>query len=207
MYDQNSSIQTFLDATAARQPTPGGGSIAALTGALAAAIGEMVLNYSIGRKNTAAFDDELRPALASLHKARTLMVALMVEDQAAYTAMATARRLPPGPERDAQFGPALLASIRTPEAIGTTAVAILTICDQMINFVNFHLLSDLAVCSDLAMATARCAVYNIRVNLSEVTVAAERQRIESGMGKLLASAGGLIQQIGPRIWARHGQGA
>ena len=207
MHDQNTTIQRFLDATAARQPTPGGGAVTALSGALASAIGEMVISYSLGRKETAAYDGELRPALQNLHKARQLLLELMVEDQNAYTALSAARKLPPGPERDAQLGPALLACIRTPEAMGAAAVAILKICDQIINFVNFHLLSDLAVCSDLAMATARCAVYNIRVNLADVTVAADRQRIESSMGQLLSHAATLIQRISPRIWARHGQGA
>ena len=77
----------------------------------------------------------------------------------------------------------------------------------MINFVNFHLLSDLAVCADLAMAAARCAVYNVRVNLAEVTEAADRQRIESTMGQILSHAAALIQRVSPRIWARYAQGA
>ena len=207
MNDQTTTIQRFLDATAARQPTPGGGAVTALCGALASAIGEMVINYSLGRKDAAAFDGELRPALQNLHKARGLLLELMVEDQSAYTALSAARKLPAGPERDAQLAPALLACIRAPEAMGAAAVAVLKTCDQIINFVNFHLLSDLAVCSDLAMATTRCAIYNIRVNLSEVTVPAERQRIESSMGQLLSHAAGLIQKISPRIWARHAQGA
>jgi formiminotetrahydrofolate cyclodeaminase len=131
----------------------------------------------------------------------------MVEDQNAYMALTAARKLPAGPERDAAFSAAVLKCIRTPEAIGATAVAVLNSCDQVINFVNFQLLSDLAVCSDLAMATARCAVYNVRVNLTEVTNPPDRQRIESTMGQLLSQAAALIQRIGPRIWARHAQGS
>jgi glutamate formiminotransferase/formiminotetrahydrofolate cyclodeaminase len=206
MHDQTNTIAQFLDATAARQPTPGGGSVTALCGALASAMGEMVLNYSVGKKDLAAFQNELQPALSGLHNARQLMLALMVEDQKAYLALSAARKLPAGPERDAQLSPALLACISTPESIGATAVAVLNICDQVINFVNFHLLSDLAVCADLAMATTRCAVYNVRVNLADVTDAAERQRVESRIGKMLTHAAELIQRVGPRIWARHAQG-
>ena len=50
MHDQTTSIENFLEAAAAKQPTPGGGSVAALAGALAAAMGEMVLNYTLGRR-------------------------------------------------------------------------------------------------------------------------------------------------------------
>jgi formiminotetrahydrofolate cyclodeaminase len=207
MYDRNTTIQNFLDAAAARQPTPGGGSVAALCGALSTSMGEMVLNYSIGKKDLAAYEGELRPALQGLHRARMLMVELMVEDQTAYAALTAARKLPPSPERDAQIKAALLAAIRAPEAIGATAVAILQTCDQIINFVNYHLLSDLAICSDLAMVTARCSVYNVRVNLAEITDPTERQRIESRIGQILSHAATLIQRISPRIWARHAEGA
>ncbi len=206
MYDRQSTIEQFLDATAARQPTPGGGSVTALTGALATALGEMVINYSLGKKGLEAFAGELKPALAKLHRARMLMLDLMAEDQAAYEALTAARKLPEGSERQTRFSAALLACIRTPQAMGATAVAVLEICDRIINFVNFHLLSDLAVSADLAMATARSSVYNVRVNLADVTDPRDRQSIESTTSQLLTHAAVLIQRVGPRIWARYGQG-
>jgi formiminotetrahydrofolate cyclodeaminase len=207
MLDQTTSIAVFLDALAARQPTPGGGSVAALAGALAAATGEMAVNYSLGKKDLAAFAGELQPVKEQLQHARDVLVGLMVEDQGVYQALSAARKTPESdPQRKAKIDAALLAAIRIPEAIGASAVAILDECDRIINFVNFHLLSDLAVCADLAMATARCAVYNIRVNLADVTDPADRQRIESTMSHLLTRAAALIQKVGPRIWARHAQG-
>src|SRR5213080_1664714 len=96
MYDQNTKLAEFLDATAARQPTPGGGSVTALTGALAAAMGEMVVNYSLGKKGLEAYADELRPVVEELTRARQLMLNLMSEDQAAYAALTAARKLPAG---------------------------------------------------------------------------------------------------------------
>jgi formiminotetrahydrofolate cyclodeaminase len=208
MYDRTSTIEQFLDATAAKQPAPGGGSVTALTGALAAAIGEMVLNYSIGKKGLEAYQDELRPAVEELHRARLLMLELMVEDQAAYAALTALRKLPhDAPQRLAEYPVALLASIRAPQAIGATAVAILGVCDRITNFVNHYLLSDLAVSADLAMATVRCAVYNVRVNLTSLTEESDRRAVEQSIGQLLANAAELIQRVSPRIWSRHGQGA
>jgi formiminotetrahydrofolate cyclodeaminase len=207
MYDQSTSIAAFLDAAAARQPTPGGGSITALAGALAASMGEMVINYSIGKKGLEAFQGELKPALEELHRARILLLRLMAEDQAAYLAMTNARKLPDGPDKAAQLKAAVAASVRAPQTMAAAAVSILDISDRIINFVNYHLLSDLAVCTDLAMATARCAIYNVRVNLPEVKDPAERQAAESTVGQILSRAAVLIQRVGPRIWARHAQGA
>src|SRR6266576_6548785 len=95
MYDPNTTISDFLNATAAKQPTPGGGSVTALAGALAAAMGEMVLNYSVGKKDLAQHQPELKIGLAELTRARALLLGLMVEDQVAYEALTAARKLPP----------------------------------------------------------------------------------------------------------------
>jgi methenyltetrahydrofolate cyclohydrolase len=207
MYDANTSLEDFLQAAASKQPTPGGGSITALVGALAAAMGEMVLNYSIGKVDLAAYEDELRPALAELTQARRVLLELMVEDQAAYEVVGQVRKLPPGsPERLSQEPVALMAAIRVPQAIAATTVAVLELADRVVNFVNYQLLSDLAVCSDLAMAATRCAIYNVRVNVSDSMSPADRRAVESSISRLLSQAAMRIQQLSPRIWARHAQG-
>lgn len=204
MHDRQTSLEQFLAATAARQPTPGGGSVAALAGALAAALGEMVLNYSIGKKDLQAFQADLTTAANELERARDLLLRLMVEDQAAYEAFAVIRKLPAdSPERADRLPAAVLTCIRGPQAIGATAVAILELCDQVVEKVNPYLLSDLAVCADLAMATVRCAIYNCRVNLTDVTDPADRVSIEGTMDRLLSHALPLIQRIIPKIWQRH----
>ncbi len=87
--------------------------------------------------------------------------------------------------------------------MAATAVAVLEIADRTANFVNPHLLSDLAVCADLAMATARCAIYNVRANLPDVKDPADRASIESTIRSLLTHAASLIQRVAPRIWERH----
>lgn len=204
MFDQSTSIGDFLHAAAAKQPTPGGGSIAALVGALAASMGEMTLNYSIGKKGLEAFQGELKPALAELTRARNLLLQLMVEDQLAYEAISAIRKLPESdPARAARFNAALLACIRIPEAMAATSVAILELTDRVANFVNPYLLSDLAVCADLAMATVRCAIYNVRANLPDIKDPADRSCIESTIRSLLSRGASLIQQVAPRIWERH----
>src|SRR5215212_6804927 len=103
MYDKSNTISDFLAATAAKQPAPGGGSVAALVGALAAAIGEMSLNYSVGRKsNIPETEGILRQSLLELTRARALMLQLMIEDQAAYDMLTAARKMPDSPEKTSQ---------------------------------------------------------------------------------------------------------
>ena len=207
-FDQTSTIAQFLDGTAAKQPAPGGGSVTALVGALSAAIGEMVLNYSVGKKGLEAHQPELRAALAELHRARHLMIELVAEDQSAYQALSAARKLAKdSADWRGQFPAALLASIRTPEAIAATALAVLELCDRVCDFVNPYLLSDLAVCAELAMCTVRCGIYNVRVNLADVTDPADRRHIESTIEHLHARALPIIQRLVPRIWQRIERGA
>ncbi|HEY7116621.1 MAG TPA: cyclodeaminase/cyclohydrolase family protein [Tepidisphaeraceae bacterium] len=204
MFDPTTPIATFLTAAAAKQPTPGGGSVAALVGALAASMGEMTLNYSVGKKGLEAYQAELQPVLKEMTRARELLVELMIEDQGAFAAITAARKLPESdPDRQGRFDAALLACVRIPEAMAATAVAILEMADRVANFVNPWLLSDLAVCADLAMATVRCAIYNVRANLPDVKDPADRNRIEGTIHGLLNRAVPLIQRVAPRIWERH----
>jgi formiminotetrahydrofolate cyclodeaminase len=206
--DLNTPVAEFLNAAAAKQATPGGGSVTALVGALAASMGEMTVNYSVDKKGLEAFQGELRPALVELTRARHLLLQLMTEDQAAFETVTAIRKLPEtDPSRAARFNAALLACIRVPEAMAATAIAILEIVDRITNFVNPHLLSDLAVCADLAMATARCAVYNVRANIPDVKDEADRASIESTIRSLMTHAAALIQRVAPRIWERQEQSA
>jgi len=204
IYDRQTTIEQFLAATATRQPTPGGGSVAALAGALAAAIGEMALNYSVGRKDGAAADGQLKPAVAELKRARDLLLHLMVEDQVAFEAMSAALKLPAeSAERAERLPVTVLACITVPQAVGGTGVAILEQCDRIVDLVNPRLLSDLAVCAELAMATVRSAMYNCRVNLKDVDDPDERTSIEETMTEILSHAVALIQRVIPRIWAKQ----
>ena len=207
LYDSTHTLAQFLEGTAARQPAPGGGSVSALAGALAAAIGEMVVNYSIGKKGLEAHQPSLRSAVVELHRARQMMLELMVEDQSGYQALTETRKLPPSsPEYQTQYPAALLAAIRVPQAIAATATAILDLSDRLTDIVNFHLLSDLAVCAELAMATVRCGIYNVRVNLSAVQDRGVHDRINADVEQMLSRATELIRKISPRIWQRHGRG-
>jgi formiminotetrahydrofolate cyclodeaminase len=206
-YDPSNTIAQFLEGAAAKQPVPGGGSVTALVGALAAAMGEMVANYSVGKKGLEAHQGALRAALAELHRARQLMLELVVEDQSAYQALSAARKLhPDSADRQSQFDHALLASIRTPEAIAATALAILELCERICPIANVSLLSDLAVCADLAMATLRCGIYNVRINLSDVTDPSDEAKIEKTLGALLSGGLSRIQRVAPAIWQRIGTG-
>jgi formiminotetrahydrofolate cyclodeaminase len=202
--EASSSINDFLNATAAKQPAPGGGSVTALAGALAAAMGEMVLQYSIGKKDVSPdHDAKLRDSLAEMTRARHLLVQLMVEDQAAFGALSSARKACNNKgDSDPTFAAALLACIRIPQAIGATAAALLELCEQVTPIANKFLLSDLAVCAELSMATVRCAAYNVRINLMDVSDPTDRQHFDEATNQLIAHATERVRTVIPAIWKR-----
>ncbi|HEX4056117.1 MAG TPA: cyclodeaminase/cyclohydrolase family protein [Tepidisphaeraceae bacterium] len=203
MHDQTTTIENFLEAAAAKQPTPGGGAVAALAGSLAAAMGEMVLNYSVGKKGLEKHQQELKAALAEFHRARMMMLELMTEDQSAYEALTAARKMPAdSPKRAEAVTSGVMLCVRVPQNIAGTAAAVLELTEKLVDQVNHHLLSDLAVCAEMAMATTRAALYNVRVNLAEIGDAEQRGQIEATDRQLLQRAVGLIQKVQPRIWER-----
>lgn len=201
--DSSSSLIDFVNAAAAKRPAPGGGSVTALAGALAASMGEMVLNYSVGKKDLAAHEPVLREALAELNRARSIMLEMMVEDQAAFAALTAARKnAKEQGDRDATFAAALLTCIRVPQTIVATAAAVLELCGKLVRIANVHLLSDLAVCAELSMATVRCGAYNVYINLFDVSDQRERARFEDATAKIVLHSIARIRETIPAIKQR-----
>lgn len=201
--ESTSSIGDFLVALAAKQPTPGGGSVAAMAGALAAAMGEMVLNYSVGKKDLAAHEPQLREALAEFTRARDMLCQLMLEDQLAFEKLTAARKACNNAgDSDPTFAAALLACIRIPQSIGAVASALLLLSERITPIVNKYLLSDLAVCAEMSMATVRCAAYNVRVNLADVSDSKERERLWATSEASMMKAASAIRRTIPAILAK-----
>jgi formiminotetrahydrofolate cyclodeaminase len=196
--DKTATIEKFLDAAAAKQPTPGGGSVSALAGALAASMGEMVLNYSIGKKGLEAHQEKLKAALAEFARARGMMLELMVEDQAAFDELSGARK-----SQDAKrIAAAVTICVNVPLTMAATALAVIELAESLVGGVNKYLLSDLAVCAELAMATVRSALYNVRVNLPEISDSTQKKRIEQEEARLLNLGVEAMKRVIPAIWDR-----
>lgn len=163
-------LRQWIDAAAAKQPAPGGGSVSAVVGALAAAMGEMTLHYTAGKKSAAGHDDELDAAVSKFAELRGSLLTLAMEDQAAFEAYQAA-------ETDEQKQAATDACLAVPTAISETAQDILTVAADVAGFASKWLLSDLAICGELALATVRCSRHNIEVNLGSLdAIQADRRR-------------------------------
>ncbi len=159
-------VQEFLAALAARTPAPGGGSMTALTAALAAAQLRMVIAYTRGKPKFSAFEHILTDYDARLMRAGEILCELMQEDKAAYEALNPFMKMPLAQRRaDPRYSAVVTAAIGIPQAVGVTAAQIVEAADILQDKVNKMLISDLGVAAGTAMAAVESANFNVLVNL------------------------------------------
>lgn len=184
------TVEEFADRLAARTPTPGGGAVAAVTAAHAAALGSMVLEFTVGKEKWAAHEDGNRRALARLGELRAAALALADRDAAAYGALNALWKLPKDdPARARAWDSAVAEAIDAPQAILDLAAEVAGACSALGACTNPNLASDLAIAVDLARAAARAAAHNVEVNIPSVGDAAERESRRARMAAALSAAG------------------
>lgn len=156
----------LLDALAAKSPAPGGGFAAAAVGALASALGGMVLAYSLGKKSLAEHEATNADAARRLETARALLLRLAREDASAYALVSELQRLPDGDaRREADLPGAALAACEIPLAAAAACVETLRLLEDLTATTNPWLRSDLAIAAILAEAAARACRWNVAINL------------------------------------------
>lgn len=178
----------LLSAVAAKTPTPGGGAVAGAVGALASALAEMVVAYSIGKKTLAEHEPSLRDAQRRLSNARTLFLRLAEEDAVAYGAVNELSRLPEGDPRRAGLAPAQEAAVQAPMAMIAASVDLLRLMEELAGRSNRQLASDLAIAAVLAEATARAAGWTFAVNLGYLPEGPARSRARADADRSIADA-------------------
>ena len=167
----------FLDAVATPSATPGGGSVSALVGALAAALGQMVAGLSRKKKSQAAFADQLSPALDEMRSDADELAEAIDRDAASYDAVIAAFKLPQGEaeevrQREEAIQRATKGASEVPLQVAERTVALFERFGQLDAIVAASMRSDLQVARLMAEAGARGAVANVEINLEGLTDAA-----------------------------------
>ncbi len=159
------TVAEFLAATAMKSPTPGGGAVASVVGALGASLAQMVVSYSIGKKNLAEHQETLGLAAAELERARRVLLTLADEDAQAYGLVNELSRLDEGDPRRHELAAAQAASVQIPLAVAATSVDLLRLFVRLGTCTNRFLRSDLAIAAVLAEACVTASGWNVRINL------------------------------------------
>lgn len=171
------TLRDFVSRAAAAEPTPGGGSISALAGALGAAMGEMAGGFTAGRRRYADVDGEVQGLLAELERQRAGLLALVEEDADAYAAVDRAMKLPRGTEqqrgeRSAALDYALRSAIEPPLGIMRRCSEVAEAACRLAEIGNRNLISDAGVGAVLAEAACVGAGLNVEANLKYIGDAA-----------------------------------
>jgi len=165
--------QPFLEAVAEPTATPGGGSAAALAGALAASLGQMVAGLSRKKKSQAAHVEPLSAAVCELRAAAQMLAEAIDRDAAAYEAVLAASRLPKDTaedhrRRDAAIERATRGAAEVPMQVAEAAADLYQRLGHLESISAAGMLSDLRVGRLLAAAAARGALENVAINLESI---------------------------------------
>lgn len=167
------SLNQYLSELASGDATPGGGSAAALIGAIGAALVSMVGNLTIGRKKYAAVEDQMRELVQSASLLEEQLLVLVSEDTEVFNLVMAAYRLPKGSEeeklaREAAINEALRTACSVPLRIADASIAVLELAKLAASCGNINAVSDAAVGSIAAHAALQSALLNVRINLKSL---------------------------------------
>ncbi|PYT94041.1 MAG: glutamate formimidoyltransferase [Acidobacteria bacterium] len=167
----------FLEAVAAPTATPGGGSVSAFAGALAASLGHMVAGLSRKKKSQAAHVDQLSAALDDMRRTAEKLAEEIDRDAESYNAVMAAFKLPQGNAEEARLREeaiqkATKEAAEVPLQVAERTVALFERLGQLDGIVAASMRSDLQVARLMASAGARGALANVESNLDGLTDAA-----------------------------------
>ena len=198
------SLGLFPDMVAAGTPTPGGGSVAAMCGVMASALGQMVCNLTVGKAKFADREPRVKDIRDELERLGRLLRELMGEDAESFEAVLRAYRLPKGTEeqkqeRATQVQAATLFAINVPLDTARRSFEVLKHLRELADIGNPNALSDMAVGAALAQTAIKGASYNVRVNLGSLTDKGAAGSIEEQIARLIDESRAIAEEIEARL--------
>jgi glutamate formiminotransferase/formiminotetrahydrofolate cyclodeaminase len=186
--------QPFLDAVAQPTATPGGGSVAALAGALGASLGQMVAGLSRKKKSQAAYVQQLSDALAEFHAASRTLAEAVDRDAASFESVMAAYKLPQStPEeqgrRESAIQNALQGAANVPMEVARKAAHVFDLLGRLETMASQSMLSDIRVGRLMAAAAVQGALENVAINLESITDAGFSARMRSESELLISRIG------------------
>ncbi len=176
------TLRGFADETASESPAPGGGSVAALVGALAAALGTMVANLSAHRRGWDHRWQEFSDWAVQGQAIKDGLLRLVDEDTRAFESLMAARRLPRGNAEETEAAEAAIAdavrrAIDVPLAVMRQAQESLDLLAAMAEVGMESSVSDAGVGAACARAAVQGALYNVLINAGGLPDASAREAI------------------------------
>lgn len=190
----------FLDALGSKSPVPGGGGVSALVGALAASLGHMVCEYTVGKKRYAKHEDDVKAAMASLSRLDHELQVLVDEDARAYSLVSAAYALrKDDPARADSVERAIQQAAIPPLRTMVACSRVLDALEVLSLKGSVLLQADVYCGCELAMSALRCARVNVLVNTSSMTVGLRAAELEKQSAELAVRAEAVSERVLARV--------
>ena len=191
------SVRAYAAQLAAKEPTPGGGSAAALVGALAAALGEMTANFTRDKDGW----EQVALALEELTAIRDHLLGLADRDADAYASVGAAYALPRTDEvqkaaRREAIEEALGVAAQVPLEVVKKVGEVVRLLPVLVQHGNKNLISDVGVAAAFARAALVAAWLNVEVNLSLMKNETHKQTARAAMFEAIREA----EQTAIAVW-------
>jgi glutamate formiminotransferase/formiminotetrahydrofolate cyclodeaminase len=198
------SVADFVDEVSRDTPAPGGGSIAALAGALGAALASMVANLSIGKGEFDARYEELCGLAERAQAAKDELVGAIDADTEAFNEVLAALRLAKDTReqvaaRSAAIRAGYKSAARVPLRTAQLCRVVLDLCQAAADIGNQAVMSDAAVGALMAYAGIQGAVHNVRINLPHTKDPEFIAGMESELGDLLSESKAICEAVQARL--------
>jgi formiminotetrahydrofolate cyclodeaminase len=199
-------LKGYTDALASGRPAPGGGSAAALVGALGAALNSMVANFTVGKEKFAAVEEEVQRLLSRSEELRAALERLTQADTEAYGQVAAAQKMPRETDeekaaRREAMQKALKAAAEVPREAVKAAHGVIEIAAELVGKGNPNLITDVGVAAKFAVAAMECAALNVEINLAYIRDESYVEECRKEMAPLLEEGGRLGQEVWEKVQA------
>ncbi|MFN3821677.1 MAG: glutamate formimidoyltransferase, partial [bacterium] len=169
------TVRAFVEKTASDLPAPGGGSVAALCGALSAALTAMVANLTYGKKDYLSYNEDMERVGTQAHQLKNALMELVDRDTEAFQEVMKARSLPKATEeqkreRQRAIDEAMLKAAQVPLEVLRTSHQVMNLVEEIILKGNLNLTPDAGVANLNAWTATLGAMYNVLINLPGITI-------------------------------------
>lgn len=179
----------FVESVAEGTSTPGGGAVAALVGALSAALAEMVARLTVGKKRYQDVEQTMSAIAAGASDLRRRLLEAVDEDVQAFDAMMAAYRLPKDdPAREDAIQNGMIHAADVPLNVARLTLEAMRLAEQVARQGNVNAGSDAAVAALAGLAAVEGAALNVRVNAASLADADLAARYRNDIAAIVASA-------------------
>ncbi|MDO0822929.1 cyclodeaminase/cyclohydrolase family protein [Desulfosporosinus nitroreducens] len=187
------TTEEFLTVSASSSPTPGGGSVSAYVGALAASMTCMVANLTIGKEKYKEVEPQAKEILAEAEDVLGMLKSGLSQDIAEFSNFMDVLKLPKGTDeekalRTEKMQEVLVSATDTPLGISQNCFRVLQLAQKLAPIGNKGAISDVGVSAYLAESALKSAMLSVDINLPGIKDVAYQERVKAERARLFEQA-------------------